>query len=235
VNDELRRIQAVAFDLDGTLVDSAPDIQHALNAALKKAGLDRFDLDTVRGWIGDGPDALIARALAAQGLVDADDALRARLRRWFDVDTLAAPLAFGTVYPGILDLVSGLRRVLPMVVVTNKPTPLARAVLDAAGVLPFVDAVHGADSAAQRKPAPALLLAAAAQLAIEPDRLLMVGDSAPDMQCAHAAGCRAVLVPWGYGHHTLPHWLDPLRVADPDELLRSLLALRAAPESLLNP
>ena len=212
MKDSLRQVQAVAFDLDGTLVDSAPDIQHALNAALKKAGLERFDLDAVRGWIGDGPDVLIARALAAQGLGDADDELRARLRRWFDVDTLAAPLAHGVVYPGILDLVSGLHRVMPMVVVTNKPTPLARAVLDAAG----------------------MLLAAAQQLAIAPEQLLMVGDSAPDMQSAHAAGCRAVLVPWGYGHHTLPNWLDPLRVSGPDELLQVLLATRGAAEPSFN-
>ena len=164
MKETLRLVQAVAFDLDGTLVDSAPDIQHALNAALKKAGLERFDLDAVRGWIGDGPDVLIARALAAQGLGDADDELRARLRRWFDVDTLAAPLAHGVVYPGILDLVSGLHRVMPMVVVTNKPTPLARAVLDAAGVLPFVDAVFGAGLARPLDPAVVAVLRAARRI-----------------------------------------------------------------------
>lgn len=234
MKDSLRLVQAVAFDLDGTLVDSAPDIQHALNAALKKAGLERFELEAVRGWIGDGPDALIGRALAAQGLADADDELRTRLRRWFDVDTLAAPLSAGTVYPGILDIVSGLHRTMPMVVVTNKPTPLARAVLDAAGVLPFVDGVFGADTAALRKPAPGMLLAAAQRLGIAPERLLMVGDSALDMQCAHAAGCRAVLVPWGYGHHTLPAGLDPLRVSGPDELLQVLLATRSTAEPLFN-
>jgi phosphoglycolate phosphatase-like HAD superfamily hydrolase len=62
----------------------------------------------------------------------------------------------------------------------------------------------------------------------------MVGDSALDMQCAHAAGCRAVLVPWGYGHHTLPAGLDPLRVSDPDELLQVLLATRSTAEPLFN-
>ena len=65
MKDDLRSIRAVAFDLDGTLVDSAPDIQHALNAALEKDGLQRFELEQVRAWSGDGPDALIARALAA--------------------------------------------------------------------------------------------------------------------------------------------------------------------------
>lgn len=234
MNHDLRSIRAVAFDLDGTLVDSAPDIQHALNAALKKDGLQRFDLAQVRGWIGDGPDALIARALAAQGLADADPELRLRLRRGFDVATLAAPLAGGSVYPGILDLVAGLHRLLPMVAVTNKPTPLARAVLDAAGVLPFLDDVQGADTPAQRKPAPAMLLAACAQLEVAPRELLMVGDSAPDMLSAQAAGCPAVLVGWGYGHQALPAGLAPLRIAAPDELLIALRATRRGETTILN-
>lgn len=231
---DLRPIRAVAFDLDGTLVDSAPDIQHALNDALKKEGLQRFDLELVRGWIGDGPDVLIARALAHQGLADADDAFRARLRRWFDAATLAAPLAGGSVYPGILDLVSGLRRVLPMVAVTNKPTPLASAVLDAAGVLPFLEGVHGADTPALRKPAPAMLLAASERLGVEPQRLLMVGDSEPDMRSAQAAGCPAMLVTWGYGHDRLGGWPPQMRVDAPDQLLQALLTSRAGAEPIFN-
>lgn len=231
---DLRLVRAVAFDLDGTLVDSAPDIQHALNDALKKEGLQRFDLDLVRGWIGDGPDMLIARALAHQGLADADDEFRARLRRWFDAATLAAPLAGGTVYPGILDLVSGLRRLLPMVAVTNKPTPLARAVLDAAGVLPFLDGVHGADTPALRKPAPAMLLAASERLGVKPAQLLMVGDSEPDMRSAQAAGCPAMLVTWGYGHEKLGGWPASQRVATPEHLLQALRSARAGSEPICN-
>lgn len=231
---DLRPIRAVAFDLDGTLVDSAPDIQHALNDALKKEGLQRFDLDLVRGWIGDGPDVLIARALAHQGLADADDEFRARLRRWFDAATLAAPLAGGMVYPGILDLVAGLRNMLPMVAVTNKPTPLARAVLDAAGVLPFLEGVHGADTPALRKPAPAMLLAACERLGVEPGQMLMVGDSEPDMRSAQSAGCPAMLVTWGYGHARLGGWPASLRIDEPAELLQALLAARAGTEPILN-
>ena len=230
--DGLRPVRAVAFDLDGTLIDSAPDIQHALNAALKKAGLERFDLDSVRGWIGDGPDALIGRALAQLGLADADDALRARLRRWFDAHTLAAPLSLGQVYAGIHPLVLGLHGKLPMVVVTNKPTPLARAVLDAAGLLPFMAAVHGGDLASQRKPAPDLLLAAAQAVTVKAQQLLMVGDSALDMRAAQAAACPAVLAGWGYGVHALPTWLDPWRVETPEALLEALLASRAAGQEI---
>ena len=112
-----------------------------------------------------------------------------------------------------------------------------RAAIEAAGgqLAAVAYCPHDPDAGCDcRKPAPGLLLAAARQLGIDAERLLMVGDSAPDMQSAHAAGCRAVLVPWGYGHHTLPAWLDPLRVAGPDELLQVLLATRSTTESFLN-
>lgn len=232
MTDLLSSIRAVAFDLDGTLIDSAPDIQHALNAAFKKAGLARFDLGLVRAWIGDGPDALIARALTHAGLHDADADLRLRLRRWFDVDTLAAPLSLGSVYPGIAELVSALRPHVPMVVVTNKPTPLSRAVLDAAGLLPFVDGVFGGDTPAQRKPAPDLLLAAAAQLDLPAPQVLMVGDSVLDLRAAQAAGCPSVLAAWGYGGHGLPAGLATLRSETPALLQQALLASRRTGEQI---
>jgi phosphoglycolate phosphatase len=212
-------ILALAFDLDGTLVDSAPDIGHALNSALRESSLPGFALDQVRAWVGDGPDPLIARALAALGQDQADINLRATLRAAFDRATLAAPLAHGRVFEGIEALLHQLRPTWPMVVVTNKPTALARAVLDAAGLLPCLAAVHGADAAVQRKPAPAMLQQAARQLGVTPPRLLMVGDSVADMGAAAAAGAPAVWAGWGYGllHAlpTAPRW----RIDRPDQLL----------------
>jgi phosphoglycolate phosphatase len=212
-------ILALAFDLDGTLVDSAPDIGHALNQALREAGLQGFALDRVRAWIGDGPDPLIARALAALGQGEADPALRTALRAAFDRATLAAPLAQGTVFDGIDALLQQLQPRWPMVVVTNKPTALARAVLEAAGLLPRMAAVYGADVAALRKPAPAMLQQAAQQLGVAPQQLLMVGDSIADMGAAAAAGAPAVWAGWGYGLlHALPsapRW----RIDRPAELL----------------
>jgi len=230
MNERLPPIAAVAFDLDGTLVDSAPDIQHALNAALKKAGLERFDLDTVRGWIGDGPDVLIGQALAQLGQGAADGELRIRLRRWYDVASLAAPLSLGQVYPGIPALLIALRQRLPLAVVTNKPTPLARAVLEAAGLLPLLRRVFGADTAALRKPAPALLHAAARSLGVAPVRLAMVGDSTLDLQAAAAAGCPALLVGWGYGALALADRRELHRVDTPAALLDALLTARHASE-----
>jgi len=215
-------IVALAFDLDGTLVDSAPDIGHALNCALHESGLPGFALDQVRAWIGDGPDPLIARALAALGQGEATPALRAALRAAFDRATLAAPLAHGRVFEGIGPLLQKLQPNWPMVVITNKPTALARAVLDAAGLLPRLAAVYGADLAALRKPSPAMLQQAARLLGVAPQQLLMVGDSVADMGAAVAAGAPAVWAGWGYGllHAlpTAPRW----RIDRPGQLLQIL-------------
>lgn len=217
--------EAIAFDLDGTLVDSAPDIAHALDVGLRQEQLQGFDLATVRAWIGDGPDALIARALEAQGLIHADPALRSRLRAAFDAATLAAPLDRGLVYDGIAALLARLKPLVPMVVVTNKPSALARAVLAAAGLLSNFSTVYGADTPDLRKPAPGMLQAAAVQLGLAPRVLLMVGDGPADMLAARSAGCPAALVSWGYGAlHVQP---DPglWRIDAPDEILTQALRL----------
>ena len=216
-------IQAIAFDLDGTLIDSVAGVALALNAALMNAGLARFDLATVRGWIGDGPDALIQRALRASELDGAPPATLAwRLRRDFDEVTLQDPAAQGTPYPGTADLLRALSDVYPLVVVTNKPTPLARAVLEAAGLLSFFSAVHGADTPAQRKPSPLLIEQAAQRLGLPTAELLMVGDGPADLRAARAAGCRAAWVSWGYGEAPAVPTGDLWRMDAPRELIARL-------------
>lgn len=210
-------IAAIAFDLDGTLIDTAPDIGVALNAALADAALPDVAIDSVRVWIGDGPDMLIQRALEHLR-VDATATLRATLREGFERATLAAPMDQGRVFDGIEALLSGWRGGLPLAVVTNKPTRLSRSVLAAAGLLDHFRAVHGADTPEQRKPAPALLLEAAAALGIAPARLLMVGDSVNDLRCAHAAGCPAAWVAWGYGAFLPPPGAAVWRIDRPAQL-----------------
>ena len=215
----MERTDAIAFDLDGTLIDSAGGIAHSLNAALADEGLASFALDTVRAWIGDGPDALIARALATCGCAARDgDALAVRLRDGFDAATLRSPMAGSRVFDGILEAVTELARHRPLVVITNKPTPLARAVLDAAGLLPFFESVHGADTPAQRKPSPWLLRKAAAALGVEQRYLLMVGDAAVDIAAALAAGSPVVWAAWGYGHAPAQNIVAVRQLEHPREL-----------------
>ena len=219
----MKRVDAIAFDLDGTLIDSAGGVTFALNAALADEGLRGFALGAVRGWIGDGPDALIARALATPALAALDTyELAARLRHGFDAATLRAPMAGSVVFDGIHPTLAELAAQRPLIVVTNKPTPLARAVLREAGLLRFFEAVHGADSPLQRKPSPLLLRQAANALGVAPGRVLMVGDAAVDIVAALAAGSRAAWAGWGYGQLPAQVPADVWRLALPHELLRQL-------------
>ena len=215
-------LKAIAFDLDGTLVDSAPDIAHALDVALRREGLPGFDLSTVRGWIGDGPDVLIARALATCGAASKDPAVHSRLRAAFDAATMSTPLVHGGVYDGIEAMLAQLKDRLSLLVVTNRPAVMAAAVLSAAGLQTYFSAVFGADTHAQRKPAPLMLEAAALQLGLDRRHLLMVGDSPADLQSARAAGCPAVLVNWGYGGAHVPPDPGLRRLDTPGELTELL-------------
>jgi phosphoglycolate phosphatase len=225
----MKRFDAIAFDLDGTLIDSAGGIAHALNAALADEGLPAFALDTVRAWIGDGPDALIARALATRELAAIDTyELAVRLRRGFDTATLHAPMLGNVVFDGIHRTVAELATQRPLVVVTNKPTPLARAVLQEAGLLRFFESVHGADTPLQRKPSPLLLRQAAHALGVAPGRVLMVGDGAVDIAAALAAGSHAAWAGWGYGPMPGQAPADVWQLATPNELLLQL-AMPVAP------
>jgi phosphoglycolate phosphatase len=214
---------AIAFDLDGTLIDSAADIGNALNRALSAEGLGGFDVAQVIQWIGDGPDALIDRALDHHEVVEPDGNLRQRLRATYDAVSIAEPLAFGRPFAGIPELLSACQQRWPLAVVTNKPPPLARAVLGAAGLLSYFREVHGPTRRHERKPEPFMILAAARALRVEPAELLMVGDSLADLGAAAAAGCRAAYAGWGYGKPgTLDRFPDALPMATPAELLAHL-------------
>jgi phosphoglycolate phosphatase len=228
---ELGHIDAVVFDLDGTLIDSASDIAHAINATLASVGLQPVDLATVQGWIGNGPNALIASALKARGADSTDLALCERLHQRFIEASHAAPFDHGTVYPGVIEALRRLHGQLPLAVVTNKPTPLAQAVIEAAGLQPYLLHVQGADSAAQRKPLPLTLQSTAQALGVPVARVLMVGDAPPDVLAAQAAGCAAALVSWGYGAHAVAPQLQPWRLDHPGQLTDGLHAAGRLPRA----
>lgn len=197
----------LAFDLDGTLLDTLPDIRQALNTVMEEAGFAPFDSREVRAMVGNGLGELVRKALARRG-AGADDVLaRDRETR---IRTLYAekPWRDTLPYPGIPELLTRLKLAgIPMAVVTNKAQPVADLVVE--HFFPGIfDVVQGEVPGQPRKPDPAPLLRALEQLAgrtpgsIAPGRApegcLMIGDSDVDVATAVAAGVPCIAVLWGF-------------------------------------
>ena len=189
------------FDLDGTLVDSAPDLHAALDRLMALRGLPPFGRAEVVAMIGDGAKVLVERALAArQQPFDA-----AALDR-FLADYTAHAAVETRLFPGIeaaLDTIA--RDGWRMAVCTNKPVGAARDLLGALGLLDRFAAIGGGDSFPVRKPDPAHLLATIAQAGGIGAGAVMIGDHRNDVAAARGAGLPCVFVGWGYG---------PLAMAD---------------------
>ena len=195
-----KRFRAIAFDLDGTLIDTAPDIAAAANAMLVRLGYPSLPEGDVAGLIGHGIERLVAGALAASTGTRVDPALRSRATALFRDCYGERLFVRSRVYPGVVDALDALAAsAVPVCCVTNKPSAFALRLLDAAGLSTRLLFALGADRPEERKPAPRLILAACARLAVPPRELLYVGDSPIDVDAARAAGCPVAVVDYGYG------------------------------------
>lgn len=194
-------LDLVVFDLDGTLVDSLPDIAAALNHALTIHGLQVQPTEVVATLVGDGILALAERALELQNntSVSADALSQTMWQRY-----LEQPCVLTTPYEGIVDAIEALKqRGIPMAVLTNKPGDVARLVLAALNLSEGFMAVIGDGDGFSRKPSPEALADLMARAKARPERTLMVGDGVPDVQVAKAAGCIAVAALWGYSRRAV--------------------------------
>ena len=183
------------FDLDGTLVDSVPDLAAALNRLVAARGQPPFGAGDVAGMVGDGAAALVAKAFSARAMPSDRSALPEFLADYGAHATVAT-----RPYPGVPEALAALRDAgWRMAVCTNKPEAAARAVLDGLGLSPFFAAVGGGDSFPARKPDPAHLFSTLAAAGGEPGRAVMVGDHHNDVAAAAAARMPCVFAAWGYG------------------------------------
>jgi phosphoglycolate phosphatase len=192
-----RRFDLVIFDLDGTLVDSAPDITWALNQTLAEAGYPTFTPAEVRERVGDGAGQLLARSVPRGTDAASLAPLVDRFISWYG-DHLAVGT---TVYPGIEALLERSRDMgIPMAVLTNKPSPLAHRLLAELGILGYFRHVIGDGDGFPRKPHPAAArhLAFQCSAGASEERVVVVGDGLPDVRMAHAVPCASVAVTWGY-------------------------------------
>ena len=217
-------VEAVAFDLDGTLVDTAPDMAAAVNMMLVMLGGRTLPEDRIPALIGDGVDEFVAKALQeSSGRTAIDPAMRAAAATLFRHLYGQRLFERGGVYPGAHEVLETLSRAaIPACCITNKESVLAVRLIEAAGLHGRFAMTLCADRTDLRKPSPALLLGACAQLRIEPANLLYVGDSASDICAARAAGCRIVAVSYGYG--------DPVQLAaaQPDAVVGNLMDIITA-------
>jgi phosphoglycolate phosphatase len=207
------------FDLDGTLVDSAPDLATALNGLLAEFGKPALAESTVRAMVGDGAGVLVQRGLQASGLGDADQpaALRRFLALYRDclIDKTRA-------YPEVEATLERLQSEgHKLGVCTNKPYDPTQRILKALKLDRFFGAVIGGDSLPKRKPDPEPLLAAIEGLGGIAAKAVMIGDSANDVLCARAAGVTAILIPSDYGNPAEDADVKLMRFAElPDALAK---------------
>ena len=195
-------VSAIAFDLDGTLLDTVHELTAAVNALLDELGYSPLDNEVVGAMIGKGMANLVRRALALASDVSPEAVDEAELK-----DALnryqahyASRLGHETrLFPGMVPGLARLREMaIPLAVITNKATRFVRPHLVAAGIEDYFSVVIGGDDLPTKKPDPAPLRHVAALFGIPTGRLLMVGDSGNDVEAARGAGCPVWVVSYGY-------------------------------------
>ncbi len=193
-----RPFDAMVFDLDGTLVDTAPDLHAHLNEMLAELGRPGLDLGEIRPMIGDGARALLRRGLEASGGLPAGADLESLFLEFLTRYT-ACPLRFGAAYDGVAAVLEELGTAgARLGVCTNKAQAPSDRLLEELGLARHFPVIIGGDSLKVRKPDPGHLLAVLERLGVAAERAVMVGDSENDLLVSRAAGVPCVLVSFGY-------------------------------------
>jgi len=192
------RFDTVIYDLDGTLIDSAKDMQVAVSNVLADHRLPPVTEDDVRIFMGQGSKVTMAKAFAKYGQTLDETTLSAVTRefvRYYEAD----PVSHTSAFAGVSDVVARFEKLgLKQGVCTNKFERPSRMILEHLKLMPPIADLAGADTFPVRKPDPRHILMLVERMGSTPGRAVMVGDSIHDLHAAHAAGLPAVLVSWGY-------------------------------------
>ncbi len=218
----MRDVNTLLFDLDGTLIDSAPDIADAVDRMLHQYGREPVGEDQVRLWVGNGAQRLVMRTLTGEMDGDPGEALTQEALACF-LDLYRQRLSVRSrLYPGVREGLDRLRADgYRLACVTNKPEALARPLLQDLGMGAHFPVVVGGDTTAEKKPSAVPLQHAMRLLGSNAGQTLMVGDSRNDVVAARNAGVPVVCVPYGYNHG------GDVRDTNPDAVVDDFLALHA--------
>lgn len=210
---------AVIFDLDGTLVDTLPDIVWCLNRVLQDQGYQPLPRETISAYVGGGTGAMLDRVAARLGIAD-DKALHTHYIACYQQHLVQ----FSRPFEGVLEMLEGCRQLqLPMAIVTNKAHDMALQVAGQLFPSNTFEIVLGQRRGHPLKPQPDAALEAARHLAVEPSRCLFVGDTVIDLMTARAAGMHAAGVTWGYGRaYALQAQTADLYCDQPADLLHAV-------------
>jgi phosphoglycolate phosphatase len=209
-------IRALAFDLDGTLVDSAPGLAQAIDHALSDLQLPPPGLALASTWIGNGADVMITRALTwALGREPHAEEQR-DARALFDKYYAQTVEAGSTLFPQVVETLAALQaKGLPLAIVTNKPTPFVAPLLKSLGIAEYFTQIIGGDDVIVKKPHPAAIFLVLGHFGVLPGQLLFVGDSRNDILAAKAAGVPNIGMTFGYNYG------EPIATSQPDLTLDS--------------
>jgi phosphoglycolate phosphatase len=191
-------VKAVMFDLDGTLVNTVPEIAFAINKMLADLGLTELPQQQVERYIGEGAQMLIRRSISAHTQHEPDEALFEQAQELFYAH-YADNVTQSKPYEGAIATLAALQdKGLRLACVTNKPEKFTIPLLDASGLLDFFEVVVSGDTLPKKKPDPIQLRYICAKFNVLEAEAMLVGDSLTDVAAAHAAGCYIVTVPYGY-------------------------------------
>lgn len=216
----LRNKRLIAFDLDGTLIDSVPDLAAAVARTLSELHMPEPGEAEVRDWVGNGAPVLVERALAWALKTTPTSEQHQRAYDAFMQHYGAAPNTLTTLYSGVKQTLKALhQRGMTLVLITNKPERFIEPLLSHFEMLGYFTLCLGGDSLAEKKPHPLPLLHAAQLCQIPPTECVMVGDSRHDIAAGKAAGFTTLALPYGYNHG------EPIEDSRPDQVLTSLTEL----------
>lgn len=211
-------IRAAIIDLDGTMLDTVPDFELALNGMRADFKLAPISQDIIKPMVGKGSEKLIRDVLALDyepERIDAvfDEAMAAYQRHYLAINGERSVL-----YAGVIEGLQAMREQgLRLACVTNKPVAFATPLLAQKGLAPFFELLYGGDSFPKKKPDPMPLLQVCSDFDLAPPSVVAIGDSSNDAEAARAARCYVLTVPYGYNHGR------PVQSIDSDGIVNSLL------------